>query len=76
MPYSLADFLVRFLSREGDLIVDPFGGTFTTGEAAQRNARRWICTDMIWEYVRQSFARFDDTDVFINPAFTNAHFAE
>jgi len=75
MPYSLADFLVRFLSRDGDLIVDPFGGTFTTGEAAERNNRRWICTDMIWEYVRQSFIRFDDRDVFINPTFTNAKFA-
>jgi DNA modification methylase len=75
MPYSLAEFLVRFLSREGDLIVDPFGGTFTTGEAAERNGRRWICTDTIWEYVRQSFIRFDDRDTFINPVFLNAKFA-
>jgi DNA modification methylase len=75
MPYSLADFLVKFLSREGDLVVDPFGGTFTSGEAAERNSRRWLCTDMIWEYVRQSFARFDDKDVFINPAFLKAQFS-
>ncbi|MBL0709709.1 MAG: site-specific DNA-methyltransferase [Colwellia sp.] len=75
MPYDLADFLVRFLSREDDLIVDPFGGTFTSGEAAERNSRRWICTDMIWEYARQSFIRFSDTDTFVNPAFVNARFA-
>lgn len=66
---------MRFLSREDDLIVDPYGGTFTTGEAAERNSRRWICTDMIWEYARQSFARFEDRDVFINPVFLNTKFA-
>ena len=74
MPFSLADFLVRFLSREDDLVVDPFGGTFTTGEAAERNARRWVSTDIIWEYVRQSFIRFTDRDWFVNPCFIKAKF--
>lgn len=76
MPYDLADFLVRFLSREGDLIVDPFGGTLTTGEAAERNGRRWICSEMVWQYVRQSFVRFADSDYFVNPAFLNTRFSQ
>lgn len=73
MPFSLASFLVQYLSRPGDLIVDPFGGTLTSGEAAEANGRRWVCTEMVWEYIRQSFVRFDRfDDVYINPEFCNA----
>lgn len=74
MPFSLADFLVRFLSREGDLVVDPFSGTCTTGQAAQNNNRRWLCTDMMWKYICQSFVRFNEGDRYVNPAFVNARF--
>tara|TARA_R110001592_G_scaffold342386_3_gene632230 strand:+ start:773 stop:2020 length:1248 start_codon:yes stop_codon:yes gene_type:complete len=67
MPLSLAEKLVQFFSREGDLIVDPFGGTLTTGHAAENNNRRWICTEIMWEYIRSSFVRFNDRVV--NPRF-------
>jgi site-specific DNA-methyltransferase (cytosine-N4-specific) len=70
MPLPLAEKLVKFLSQEGDLICDPFGGTLTTGHAAEIHGRRWICTDMIWEYIRSSFVRFDDK--VINPRFLSA----
>jgi site-specific DNA-methyltransferase (cytosine-N4-specific) len=70
MPLPLAEKLVNFLSREGDLVVDPFGGTLTTGQAAERNNRRWICTEMMWEYIRASFVRFDDR--VMNPKFISA----
>jgi len=70
MPLPLAEKLVQFLSREGDLVVDLFGGTLTTGQAAERHRRRWLCTDIMWEYIRSSFIRFDDK--VINPKFLNA----
>lgn len=70
MPFSVADFLVRFLTEPGQLVVDPFAGTLTTGEAAERNGRSWLCCELTWEYIRQSFVRFDD--VWVNPAFANA----
>jgi len=70
MPLPLAEKLVRFLSREGDLIVDLFGGTLTTGHAAELHNRRWLCTDMMWEYIRSSFVRFEDK--IINPKFLEA----
>ena len=60
MPLSIADFLVRFLTRPGDLVVDPFAGTLTTAQAAEKNDRRWVCTEIMWEYIRQSFVRFNN----------------
>lgn len=70
MPLPLAEKLVNFLSREGDIVVDPFAGSFTTAKAAEINGRRWICTEIMWEYIRTSFARFDDK--VINPKFLSA----
>jgi len=70
MPVPLASFLIQYLSRPNDLVVDPFAGTLTTAEAAEHNDRRWVCTEKIWEYIRQSFVRFGD-DTFFNPAFLN-----
>lgn len=74
MPLTFASFLVKFLSREGDLVVDPIGGTLTTGQAAPQNNRRWLCVEMMHEYIAQCFVRFDNDDLFINPAFINHQF--
>ena len=51
MPQALARFLVEFLTREGDLVVDPCGGWSTTGAAAQECGRRWLTTEIMGEYV-------------------------
>lgn len=68
MPLSLADFFVRWLSRPGGLVVDPFAGTLTTGEAAQINGRRWLCFEMMLEYIKQGFVRFEGrTNAWFNP---------
>lgn len=69
MPRSVCDFLVQFLSRKGDLVVDPFGGTFTLGESAEIHDRRWVVVEKMWEYIRQSFVRFDNNDILLNPLF-------
>lgn len=58
MPLALADKLVRFLSRPGDLVVDPFGGRCTTGKAAEQNGRRWLCTERIGDYLEAARIRF------------------
>lgn len=50
MPLALADFLVRYLSDQDDLIVDPFSGWGTSAVAAERNQRRWITTELMGEY--------------------------
>lgn len=73
MPYSLANFLVNFLSKPGGLVVDLFGGTLTSAEAAENNGRQWVVVERIWEYIRQSFVRFKQVDdLYINPQFINA----
>ncbi|WP_137917159.1 site-specific DNA-methyltransferase [Hydrogenophaga sp. 2FB] len=58
MPYALADRFVRFLTEPGELVVDPFAGTLTTGDAAEQNERRWICTDTTLEYLMGGRVRF------------------
>lgn len=63
MPLKLADFLVRFLSRPGDLGVDPFGGSCTTAKACEVNGRRWITTDRSLEYLLAGSTRFPGAEV-------------
>lgn len=58
MPLSLASFLVEFLSEPEDLVVDPFGGSFTTAKAAERLGRRWLSTEVMVEYVLGAALRF------------------
>ena len=41
-PASLLERIVLATSRPGDLVLDPFAGTGTTGLAAQRLGRRWL----------------------------------
>jgi site-specific DNA-methyltransferase (cytosine-N4-specific) len=57
-PRALPEFFVRFLSEEGDLVVDPFAGSNVTGWVAQENARKWKAGDNNAEYVRGSRLRF------------------
>lgn len=58
MQPEIAEFFVRFLSAPGDLVLDPFAGSNTTGEIAERLKRRWIAVDADLDYVRGSSGRF------------------
>jgi DNA methylase len=58
MPEGLVEFFVRFLTDHGDLVLDPFAGSNTTGAVAERLGRRWIGIEREPEYARASFARF------------------
>jgi len=60
MPAGLASFFVRFLTGQGDLVLDPFAGSNTTGFVAELAGRRWIAIDKEEEYVEQSRIRFRD----------------
>jgi DNA modification methylase len=64
MPFALADLLVRLTTQEGDLVVDQFGGYLTTAEAAERNGRRWIATELNFEYLLPGSARFANCEGF------------
>lgn len=45
-PLELPSFFVRLMTRPGDLVFDPFGGTCTTAVAAENHERRWLVTEI------------------------------
>lgn len=58
-PQALPEFFIKFLTDPGDLVLDIFGGSNTTGRAAEDLSRRWICSEISEEYVNTSRFRFD-----------------
>jgi site-specific DNA-methyltransferase (adenine-specific) len=44
-PVRLLERIVAASSRPGDLVLDPFAGSGTTGVAAERLGRRWLLVD-------------------------------
>lgn len=59
MPGKLAEWFITFLTDEGDLVLDPFGGSNTTGAAAETLKRRWISIEPQSDYVEGSMGRFE-----------------
>jgi site-specific DNA-methyltransferase (cytosine-N4-specific) len=58
MPRELVEFFIRFLTDEGDVVLDPFGGSNTTGAVAEEMKRRWLTIEAKWEYATASISRF------------------
>jgi hypothetical protein len=60
MQVGLAAFFIELLTDPGDLVLDPFAGSNTTGYTAQLLGRRWIGIDMEEAYAQQSQIRLQD----------------
>lgn len=58
MPIQLAEFFIKFLTSKGDLVIDPFAGSNTTGAAAEHLGRRWIAIEPNEQYAVGSWGRF------------------
>ena len=58
MPEKLAEFFIKFLTSRNSLVLDPFGGSNTTGKVAQDLGRRWISVERDEKYVIGSKGRF------------------
>jgi DNA modification methylase len=58
MQIDLAAFFINFLTDEGDLVMDPFAGSNTTGSAAETLKRRWVSIEAERRYVTGSKGRF------------------
>lgn len=58
MQKEVAEFFIKFLTRKGDTVFDPFAGSNTTGAAAELLERDWISVEANLNYVRGSRGRF------------------
>jgi len=57
-PARLPEFFIKFLTQKGDIVLDPFGGSNVTGEVAEKMDRRWLCFELLEEYLKGSKYRF------------------
>ena len=62
-PHQLPEFFIKMLTDEGDLVVDIFGGSCTTGEVCDSLRRRWICFELERDYLAASSFRFVPRDL-------------
>lgn len=60
-PQGFAEFFIKFLTDQGDLVLDPFAGSNTTGFVAETLQRRWISFEINSDYVMGSFYRFSQS---------------
>jgi site-specific DNA-methyltransferase (cytosine-N4-specific) len=60
MPSDLATFFIKFLTEPGDIVLDPFGGSNTTGAASESLERFWISIEASAQYIMASRGRFGD----------------
>ena len=63
MPLELASFFINFLTDENDLVLDPFGGSNTTGFCAEKLKRKWITIEVKEGYGVQSLIRFEEKNI-------------
>lgn len=61
MPEQLATFFIRFLTQPGELVLDPFAGSNTTGFAAESLGRKWCSIEVNPAYAAASMARFSES---------------
>lgn len=56
-PLGVVEPLILYSSRPGQVVLDPFAGSFTTAEAAEAAGRRWLACDANPDYCRVGEAR-------------------
>ncbi len=60
-PKEFAEFFIKFLTDEDDMVLDPFAGSNTTGYVAEILGRRWVAFESSEEYLRGSKLRFEES---------------
>jgi len=59
-PKKFAEFFINFLTEEGDLVLDPFAGSNTTGCVAEILNRKWLSFEINESYLKGSRYRFEE----------------
>lgn len=73
MPLSIPEFLIQFLTEEGDLVVDPWAGRNATSLAAERLGRNWASGEIMLQYMRTGAELFRGRPGFwLNPQIESA----
>ena len=62
MPADLAAFFISLTTDEGDLVMDPFAGSNTTGATAEKLGRHWVSVELSHAYAKGSTIRFGSLD--------------
>ena len=57
-PAKLPEFFIRYLTEPGDLVVDIFSGSNTTGYVCELEGRKWLAFEQLQEYLSASVFRF------------------
>jgi site-specific DNA-methyltransferase (cytosine-N4-specific) len=57
-----AEFFINFLTDEGDLVLDPFAGSNTTGYVAEQMKRQWLSFEIEEPYLLGSVYRFEEVN--------------
>ncbi len=60
-PIALMEYLVKMVSREGQVVLDPFMGSGTTGMACKKLNRDFIGIEMMPEYMEIAKCRIEAT---------------
>jgi DNA modification methylase len=60
-PSLLPEYFLRMLTDKGDMVFDPFAGSFVTGAVAESLGRRWVGVEMLPDYVEGARGRFVST---------------
>lgn len=63
MPEQLLGRIIRASSNEGELVLDPFGGSGTTLAVAKKLGRRWMGFELSTDYATKIQARLDSVAV-------------
>ncbi len=64
-PPKLPELCIKAGTSEGDVVLDPFFGSGTTGWVAQRLGRKWIGIELNPDYVKIAEKRFMQKELFI-----------
>lgn len=58
-PSALPEFFIKMLTDVGDLVIDPFAGSNTTGATCERLNRKWLAFELDESYLEASKFRFE-----------------
>ena len=64
-PEKLPELCIKAGSKKGDIVLDPFFGSGTTGFVAQRLYRKWIGIELNPEYIKIANKRFVQQELFV-----------